>query len=340
MASSSANRAVILREYAPTGLPEPGKHFTVDNVDEPGALGDGEVTVQLKYISVDPYLRGRMKDRESYFPAFEIGQPGANFAVFEVVASKSAAHPVGSTWAGTTPWVLRQNLSAEKLASVWRADHEGIPESASVGVLGMPGATAYFGYLELCAPKEGETLVVSGAAGAVGSIVVQLGKIRGCRVIGIAGSDEKCAFLKSIGADVALNYKHPNLEAAIREAAPKGVDQYFDNTGGDIKDAVYANLNSGARVSACGAISGYNLAEAPIGRTWEWTIVTKQIRIEGFLCFRWITQWPKAFSELAQWIREGKIKYEETIEHGFENIIPAFNKMMQGDNTGKMVIYV
>src|SRR3989338_9355667 len=108
MASSSANRAVILREYAPTGLPEPGKHFTVDNVDEPGALGDGEVTVQLKYISVDPYLRGRMKDRESYFPAFEIGQPGANFAVFEVVASKSAAHPVGSTWAGTTPWVLRQ----------------------------------------------------------------------------------------------------------------------------------------------------------------------------------------------------------------------------------------
>eukprot|EP01126_Amoeba_proteus_P024074 TRINITY_DN241_c0_g2_i10.p1 TRINITY_DN241_c0_g2~~TRINITY_DN241_c0_g2_i10.p1 ORF type:complete len:206 (-),score=52.31 TRINITY_DN241_c0_g2_i10:171-788(-) len=203
----------------------------------------------------------------------------------------------------------------------------------------MPGATAYFGYLDLCKPKAGETLVVSGAAGAVGSIVCQIGKIQGCRVIGIAGSDAKVEYLRSIGVDVALNYKTTtDMAAAIKEAAPKGVDQYFDNVGGEIKDAVYINLNPFARVSACGAISQYNLEQFKPGNTWEWLIISRQLTITGFIVSRWRDQWPNAFVEIGKWLKEGKVKYEEMVTTGIENVIPTFNSMMSGDNIGKAVI--
>jgi len=175
----------------------------------------------------------------------------------------------------------------------------------------------------------------------VGAIVCQLAKAKGCFVIGIAGTADKCEWLRThANCDVAINYKTQNVEEAIREAAPKGVDQYFDNVGGAIKDAVYANMNQFARVSVCGAISGYNEAEAPTGKTWEWPIITKQWRIEGFICTRWLAQWPEAFAAMAPLIREGKLKVEETTVKGLENTITAFNQMMTGENTGKMVVEV
>ncbi|MDP2436330.1 MAG: NADP-dependent oxidoreductase, partial [archaeon] len=165
-------------------------------------------------------------------------------------------------------------------------------------------------------------------------------KIKGCRVVGIAGSPAKCTYLTGIGCDAAIDYHVPNLSAAIRAACPYGVDQYFDNVGGLIKDAVFESLNPFARVSSCGAISSYNLAHLTPCRNWEWMIITKQIRIEGFISSRWIDSWPVAFADMAQWIRAGKLTFEETFEHGFGSIINAFNKMMQGENTGKMVVVI
>jgi len=295
--------------------------------------------VQLRYLSVDPYLRGRMKDIKSYFPGFQIGKVGNSGVVFQVLKSKSAKYVEGKHYVGFGQWSLRQLVNENDLQGFWEVP-AGFSPSVSLGVLGMPGATSYFGYLELCKPVEGETLVVSGAAGAVGAIVCQLGKIKGCRVIGIAGSDAKCDYLKSIGCDAALNYKSPNLAEQIRNAAPKGVDQYFDNVGGEVKDAVFENLNRSARVSQCGSISQYNSADVPVGRNWDWLIITREIRIEGFIVTRWSKQWPEAFAEMGKWIASGQLKFEETLEHGLDNVITAFNRMMAGENTGKMVVVV
>lgn len=341
--AAEGNQAVVFKQYCQEGLPEMGVHFAVETVPEPGALEDGQVLAKLRLLSVDPYLRGRMKDIKSYFPGFQLGQPGDSGIVVEVLESKSAAHPAGSLLVGLGKWQQRQILTAEQLAGLSPVMPDA-PLSYNLGVLGMPGATAYFGYYDLCQPKEGETVVVSGAAGAVGSIVCQLAKAKGCRVIGIAGSDDKCQWLKTdAGCDEAINYKTcSDMTAAIRAAAPKGVDQYFDNVGGTIKDAVFANLNSMARVSCCGAISSYNVdpKTVPTGPSWEWAIITKQLRIEGFLVFRWIPRWRGAFEEMAGMIRDGKIKVEELIVPGLENTITAFKKMMTGENTGKVVVEV
>ena len=333
------NQALVFREYVPSGLPEMGKHFTLEDIDEPGPLNDGEVLAQLRYISVDPYLRGRMKDRLSYFPGFTQNQPGDSFIVLEVLDSKNGGFKAGDHITGVGKWVRRQVLTEKDLQG-FRHVVPNTKLSYSVGVLGMPGATAYFGYLDLCSPKEGETLVVSGAAGAVGSLVCQLGKIKGCHVIGIAGSQEKCEYLKSIGCDVALNYKEPNLSDAIKKAAPKGVDQYFDNVSGEVKDAVYPHLNKFARVSVCGAISEYNLSSPSLSPNWDWVVITREVRIEGFLVFRWIKKWGEAFAQMDQWLKEGKVKVDEMVEKGLENVVHAFNGMMTGANTGKVVIEI
>jgi len=335
----AANQAVVFREWVPEGLPVMGKHFVLEDVAEPPSPGEGEATASLRCVSVDPYLRGRMKDKLSYFPGYTIGQPGDSFIVLEVLESKNEKFKAGDFITGVGKWVRRQLLTAKDLQS-FRHVVPNSKLSHSVGVLGMPGATAYFGYLDLCSPKEGETLVVSGAAGAVGSLVCQLGKIRGCRVIGIAGSKDKCEYLRSIGCDVALNYKEPNLSEQIKKAAPQGVDQYFDNVSGEVKDAVYPHLNKFARVSVCGAISEYNLSSPPLSPNWDWVIITREVRIEGFLVFRWISRWGEAFAHIDQWMKEGKVKVDEMSVKGLENVVEAFNSMMTGSNTGKMVIEV
>ncbi|XP_003391770.2 PREDICTED: prostaglandin reductase 1-like, partial [Amphimedon queenslandica] len=206
----------------------------------------------------------------------------------------------------------------------------------------MPGATSYFGLLDICKPiKEGETLLVNAAAGAVGSAVGQIGKIKGMRVVGFAGSDEKVAYLKSLGFDAAYNYKTiPSLEAAIKESCPNGVDVFFDNVGGDFFDTVLRQMNTFGRVSVCGAISQYNALEPRKGIDVSPIILMKQLKVEGFIVVRWLDQWPAAFKEMAQWIQEGKLKYRETVFEGFDSMYDAFVSLFKGDNIGKVVVKI
>lgn len=218
-----------------------------------------------------------------------------------------------------------------------------LPRSLGIGAIGMPGNTAYFGLLEICQPKEGETLVVSGAAGAVGSLVGQIGKIKGLRVIGIAGSDDKCKWIvDELGFDVAINYKTQDVAEELRKAAPNGVDCYFDNVGGEISNAVINQMNEYGRISVCGSISAYNadLASYPrvpdLQKVFNW----KQLKMEGFLVPRWTHRWSEGLKQMAEWIMQGKIKYEETVTEGFENMPAAFIGMLGGANTGKAVIKV
>ena len=210
--------------------------------------------------------------------------------------------------------------------------------SLAVGACGMPGNTAYFGFLEICDPKEGETVVVTAAAGAVGSLVGQIAKIKGCKVIGFAGSDEKCAWLeKELGFDKAINYKTKELAKALKEAAPKGVDCYFDNVGGELSSIILQQMRPRGRISVCGAISGYNdqivTVPAPQG-----LFVWGQLKMEGFIVHRWATRWLEGINQMLSWISEGKIKIEETYTEGFENMPQAFIDMLNGKNTGKAVV--
>lgn len=218
-----------------------------------------------------------------------------------------------------------------------------LPHTLGLGALGMPGNTAYFGLLEICKPKAGETLVVSGAAGAVGSLVGQIGKIKGLRVIGIAGSDDKCKWLvDQLGYDVAINYKTANLEEELKNVAPSGFDCYFDNVGGEISSVVLNQMNEFGRISVCGSISAYNadLTNYPtvpdLAKLFNW----KQLRMEGFIVHRWTDRWMEGIKQMAEWISQGKIKCEETVTNGFENMPIAFTQMLKGANTGKAIVKV
>eukprot|EP00731_Ephydatia_muelleri_P016524 Em0009g948a len=207
--------------------------------------------------------------------------------------------------------------------------------------LTVNGATAYFGFLKSCSPKPGETLVVTGAAGAVGSAVGQIAKIKGCRVVGFAGSDDKVAYLKSIGFDEAINYKTvTSLSDAVKKACPNGVDMFFDNVGGEFFEVVLSRMNTFGRVAVCGFISQYNLEEAPKGRPVSRLILGKQLKVEGIQGQRWASEWPIAFKEMAEWIQEGKLKYAETVTEGFEKMFDAFLGLFKGENLGKAVVKV
>ncbi len=211
--------------------------------------------------------------------------------------------------------------------------------STALGILGMPGMTAYFGLIEICQPKAGETLVVSGAAGAVGSAVGQIGKILGLRVVGSAGTDEKCERLRALGFDEAINYKtgKPYAEA-LKRTCPQGIDCYFDNVGGEFTDEVLLQMNNLGRVSICGQISQYNDRAGDVAPRPYWLTIVKQLRIEGFLVFRWMDRWPEGRAKMGQWLREGKLKYDETVYEGLESAPRAFIGLFQGDNTGKALV--
>eukprot|EP01090_Pellita_catalonica_P006246 TRINITY_DN16451_c0_g1_i1.p1 TRINITY_DN16451_c0_g1~~TRINITY_DN16451_c0_g1_i1.p1 ORF type:complete len:334 (-),score=64.38 TRINITY_DN16451_c0_g1_i1:19-1020(-) len=327
--------------------PEMGKHFAVEDVPFDAELKEGEIILEAKYISVDPYLRGRMKDIKSYSPGFQIGSAGVSGTVLTCTASNNKDHPIGGNYIGYLPWRTHHKLdyTDEKTVQSYmlnKIPDMGLPLSSTLSVVGMPGATAYFGLLHITEPKEGETVLVTGAAGAVGSIVCQIAKIKKCRVIGIAGSDEKLEYLKSLGVDATINYKKTtDMDKSIKEAADgKGIDVFFDNVGGEIADVVWNNMNVLGRVSQCGAISTYNAAKPPLGPRRDFLHIAKQIRCEGFLVFRWKAQMLEAFTALGGWIKEGKLTYKETIRDGFENLIPTFNEMMQGGNIGKMIVKV
>ena len=318
----------------PVGLPKAGD-FEVASVDL-GAPGQGEILVRNSWMSVDPYMRGRMYDRPSYVPPFQVGEALQGGAVGEVVESNAPDFAPGDLVMSMLGWregFVAPANTVEKLPS-----NAGVPVEAFLGVLGMPGLTAYSGLLEIGQPKEGDTVFVSGGAGAVGSIVAQIAKIKGCTVVATAGSDEKCAWLKSVGVDHAINYKNGDLLAAVRAAAPNGIDVYFDNVGGEHLEVALETARPFARFAECGMISQYNNETAAPGPRNIMYIVGKSIKMQGFIVTQFAKLRPQFIQDMSGWIAGGKIKWEQTVEQGVDNAPAAFLKLFSGGNTGKMLV--
>lgn len=328
------NRQIVLASR-PRGFPEL-ENFRLET-GPVAAPNDGECLVRGIYLSVDPYMRGRMNDGPSYAPPVQIGQLMAGSVVGRVVVSRFDGLKEGDIVAGEMGW---QEYAVVRGKALRKVDPSLAPISTAVGVLGMPGLTAYFGLLDLGQPHWGETVVVSGAAGAVGSTVGQIAKLKGCRVVGIAGSDEKIAHLTNdLGFDAGFNYKTvKDYREKLRELCPNGIDVYFDNVGGDITDAVFPLMNVKARVAVCGQISQYNLTEPGMGPRLLWHFIVKRIRAEGFLVFDFAERYGEGLKQLGQWVREGRIKYFERVAEGLENAPQAFLEMLRGKNVGKQIV--
>jgi NADPH-dependent curcumin reductase CurA len=302
-------------------------------------LADNQVLLRTIYLSVDPYMRSRISGIRTYADPVDIGQVMVGGTVGQVVQSKNSQFAPNDILEGYWGWQEYAVSNGDRLRKL---DPRDAPVSTPLGVLGMPGMTAYFGLLDICKPQRGETVVVSGAAGAVGSLVGQIAKIAGCRVVGIAGSDEKVAWLVSeLGFDAAFNYKTAeNYVAVLKQLCPKGIDCYFDNVGGAVSDAVFPVLNTKSRIAVCGQISQYNALKPEPGLRIMIYLLSKQARAEGFLVYQFADRYPEGIARMAQWIGEGKLKYREQIVEGFENAPKAFIGLLKGDNTGKMLVKV
>jgi hypothetical protein len=300
-------------------------------------LQDNEVLLKSWYISVDPYMRGRMNNVKSYAASFEVDQPIRGGIVAKVTDSKSKLISTGDTVVGMLPWAT---YSIEKAENLRKVDTQKVPPGYYLGVLGMPGFTAYFGMMEIGKPEKGDTVVVSGAAGAVGIVAGQIAKMQGSKVIGIAGSDEKCRILKEkFGYDETINYKtSKSLRKEIGELCPQGVDVYFDNVGSEITDAVVANLDFHARIALCGQISQYNNTKPYTGPSILPMLLTRSVRLQGFLVSNYAVRFGEALSHLTQWVNDGKLKYTETIIQGFDKLPDAFLGLFSGNNLGKMLV--
>lgn len=303
-----------------------------------GEPAEGEVLIRTNYISVDPYLRGRMNDVKSYVAPFELNSVISSGVIGQIVESKSSQFEKNDLVTGLLGW---QQYSVAKDSAVRKIDAKLAPASAYLSVLGMTGLTAYFGLLDIGQPKEGETVVVSGAAGAVGSVVGQIAKIKGAYVVGIAGSDEKIAYLKNeLGFDAAINYKTEDVQTSLGKACPNGIDIYYENVGGEIGDAVLPLLNKFARIPVCGAISAYNNKEADIGLRVQSYLIKTSALMKGFTIGDYASRFNEGSEALAGWLQEGKIQYEETITDGFDQTINAFLDLFQGANIGKAIVKV
>ena len=319
----------------PMGLPTLD-NFRFENIAL-SEVKEDEVLVEGLYYSVDPYMRGRMNDAKSYISAFEIGKPIEGGVVARVIESKSARIKAGDLVLARLPWSKRTVVAEKGLQKI---DATIAPASYYLGVLGMPGLTAYFGLMDIGKPQAGQTVVVSGAAGAVGTVVGQIARIQGCRVIGIAGSDEKVNLLKSeYGFDEAINYKTtPDLKKALAQACPNGVDVYYDNVGGEISDAVMGLINFQARIIICGQISLYNSSELPIGPRLQLLLLGHSAMMQGFTVNNYQNRFGEGFEQLVKWVKEGKMKYPETKMKGFDQLPSAFMGLFKGENTGKMIV--
>ncbi len=327
----------ILLNSRPEGTPDSSNFkFETESVAE---INDGELLLKTEYVSVDPYLRGRMSDAKSYIPPFEVGKPISSVMIAEVLESKSDKFQKGDHVTGMMDWKEFQVASTDGMRKV---DKEQAPLSAYLGILGMTGLTAYLGLTEIGKPKEGETMVVSGAAGAVGSTVGQIGKILGLRVIGIAGTDEKVEMIKDdFGFDEGINYNTTeNMTEAIKKTCPDGVDVYFDNVGGEISEAILFNINKFSRTVVCGAISVYNETSLPKSISVQPFLIKNSSLMQGFVISDYSDKHPEGVQRLAKWLQEGKLTYTETVREGFENIPQAFLDLFEGKNKGKMVVKV
>jgi hypothetical protein len=335
-ASMTTNRQITL-VARPVGFPKETDFRLVEApVPTPGP---GQFLVRSLYLSVDPYMRGRMNAAKSYAPPVELGGVMVGGVVGQVVESHHPRFAAGEIVEGYFGW---QQYAVSDGAGVRKVDPSLAPVSTALGVLGMPGLTAYFGLLEIGKPQPGETVVVSGAAGAVGSLVGQIARIQGCHVVGIAGTDEKVRYVvEELGFDSAFNYKSArNYRAKLKTLCPQGIDVYFDNVGGAITDAVITLINVRARLVICGQISQYNLERPEMGPRWLWALIVKQARAEGFLVFQFTDRFEEGIRQMAQWLKEGKLKYRENIVVGLENAPRAFIGMLQGENIGKQLVKV
>ncbi len=330
------NRTIILKNR-PKGTPQLSNFEFVD--EKMPELMQGEILLKTKYVSVDPYLRGRMSDADSYVSSFKLNEPINSGIVAEVIESKNENFKKGDFVSAHLNWKEYQISTGKGLQKL---DASIQPLSLYLGVMGMTGMTAYMGMTQIGKPKAGETIVVSGAAGAVGSTVGQIGKILGCHVVGIAGTDEKVEILKSeLGFDSAINYNTvKDMKKAVAEACPKGVDIYYDNVGGPISDAVHANINQFGRIINCGAISTYNATEIPMGPRVEGFLIKRSALMHGFIVGDFVDQFPEGAIQLGQWLKEGKLTYEETVVEGFDAIPQAFIDLFSGKNKGKMIVKI
>jgi NADPH-dependent curcumin reductase CurA len=335
--SQSAKRVVLVSR--PVGEPKPS-NFRVEEYALP-APGEGQVLLRTIWLSLDPYMRGRMSDGPSYATPVPIGGVMEGGTVSEVVASNNPAFAKGDIVLSRAGWQTHALSDGKGLAKI---DPKLAPISTAVGVLGMPGMTAYMGLLEIGKPQPGETVVVAAASGAVGSAVGQIAKIKGARAVGIAGGKQKCDYVKNeLGFDDCLDHRDPDLAAKLKDACPKGIDVYFENVGGAVFEAVFPLLNTFARIPVCGLIAQYDDTEAKVPK-WASSmmraVLTKRMTIRGFIVSDFAARHADFLRDMSQWVREGKVKHREFITEGLESAPDAFMGLLKGANFGKQLVRV
>ena len=323
----------------PVGLPKPSDwNYTEEPVRDPGS---GEVLVKTLYLSLDPAMRGWMNEVRSYVAPVGIGDVMRAGGAGRVIASGNPAFAVGDHVTGALGAQEYALIDANGAKGLTKVDPKLVPLPVYIGALGVTGLTAYFGLLEVGQAKAGDTVVISGAAGATGMSAGQIAKIKGCRAVGIAGGAEKCNYIvKELGFDAAIDYKNENVLAALRKHCPQGINVYFDNVGGDILDAALANLARGARVVLCGAISQYNSTTGIKGPTNYLSLLVNSARMEGFIVFNYMSRYGDAAREMAGWMKAGKLKSKEDIVDGFQTFPETLLRLFRGENFGKLMIKV
>ena len=329
------NKQLLLAKR-PVGLPEAD---TWTLVEKPiPTIKDGEFLVKHEYISLDPAMRGWMDDRKSYLPPVQIGEVMRAGSIGAVIESKNDKFKVGDVVSG---WGGVQQYCATDEKNWYKVDTSLAPMPTYIGTLGMPGMTAYFGILEVGKIKEGDTVLVSGGAGAVGSVVGQIAKIKGCKVVGIAGGPQKCAYMKdTLGYDGAIDYKNENVYKGIKRELPEGIDVYFDNVGGEILDFALANLRMHARIVICGAISQYNARESIKGPSNYLALLVYRATMQGMVVMDYAKGYKQAAMEMGMWMAQGKLKGKEDVYEGIENFHQTFSRLFTGDKLGKLVLKV
>ena len=328
------NRQVLLKSR-PEGAPSLDNfELTERPVPTPG---EGEVLMRTRYLSLDPYMRGRMSAAKSYAKPAAVGQPMVGGTVGEIVASRHPGYAVGDIVVGYGGW---QQYALSNGAGLRKLDPAAAPVSTALGVLGMPGMTAYVGLTEIGQPKPGETVVVAAASGAVGSVVGQIAKIKGCRAIGIAGGADKCRFVAAeLGFDACVDHRSPDFAERLAAACPNGIDVYFENVGGAVQQTVWPLLNDFARIPVCGLIAQYNLT-SPMPGPDMFSVLRKRLLLRGFIVSDFAARQGDFLRDVGEWVRSGRLKYREDVVEGLENAPAAFLGLLQGKNFGKMLVRV